>query len=280
MKSGEQYKPNQFNTNQFQTSSPYPQKQPKNAKGYSTYQINPNDEEINDDPRFHHSFNNSVVRAKFIRKVYTILTLQLSFTVIFVLPFMFIDEVQEFVDDYFMLVYVGLALFIIPYIMLICWESIRRSFPTNIILLCLMTLGLSIICGFTTARLSTEVVFYSFLTTLVVTATITVMAIFCPFDITSCGMVLCILTLILAIYGMIAIILTILLRTKIYQLIFSAIAVILFSLYLMYDTQVIMGGRSVTIDPEDYIQAASQLYIDIVYIFLHLLHLYQACTEG
>uniref|UniRef100_A0A1B6E5D2 Uncharacterized protein n=1 Tax=Clastoptera arizonana TaxID=38151 RepID=A0A1B6E5D2_9HEMI len=106
MKSGEQYKPNQFNTNQFQTSSPYPQKQPKNAKGYSTYQINPNDEEINDDPRFHHSFNNSVVRAKFIRKVYTILTLQLSFTVIFVLPFMFIDEVQEFVDDYFMLVYV------------------------------------------------------------------------------------------------------------------------------------------------------------------------------
>jgi FtsH-binding integral membrane protein len=46
---------------------------------------------------------------------------------------------------------------------------------------------------------------------------------------------------------------------------------LLFMAYLAWDVQTMMGGRRYTISPEDYIMAAVQLFIDIVYIFLIML---------
>lgn len=43
--------------------------------------------------------------------------------------------------------------------------------------------------------------------------------------------------------------------------------------FLIYDTQMIMGGRKIELSPEEYIYGALQLYIDVVYIFLFLLSL-------
>ena len=41
--------------------------------------------------------------------------------------------------------------------------------------------------------------------------------------------------------------------------------------FLVYDTQMIVGGRKVELSPEEYIYGALQLYIDIVYLFLIIL---------
>lgn len=43
--------------------------------------------------------------------------------------------------------------------------------------------------------------------------------------------------------------------------------------FLAYHTQLLMGNRSNTISPEDYIFGALSLYVDIVQIFLFLLQL-------
>ena len=48
---------------------------------------------------------------------------------------------------------------------------------------------------------------------------------------------------------------------------------ILFSGFLIYDTQQIMGGKKYEISPEDHVYASIQLYIDVVYIFLAILNL-------
>ena len=46
---------------------------------------------------------------------------------------------------------------------------------------------------------------------------------------------------------------------------------LLFSLFLVYDTQRIMGGKKHSISPEEHIFASITIYIDVVYIFLAIL---------
>jgi len=42
---------------------------------------------------------------------------------------------------------------------------------------------------------------------------------------------------------------------------------------LVYDTQMLMGGKKYAISPEEHNLAALQLYVDVVYIFMALLGL-------
>ena len=55
--------------------------------------------------------------------------------------------------------------------------------------------------------------------------------------------------------------------------VYSALIAILFSLFLVYDTQQIMGGKKYQISPEEHVYASVQLYVDVVYIFLAILSL-------
>ncbi len=47
--------------------------------------------------------------------------------------------------------------------------------------------------------------------------------------------------------------------------------VILYGTYLIYDTQLLVGGRRQQYTEDDYIIAAIQLYLDIIIIFLEIL---------
>lgn len=53
--------------------------------------------------------------------------------------------------------------------------------------------------------------------------------------------------------------------------IISAVAAVLFSLYLIYDLQMIMGGKTYSLSPDDYVAASLSIYLDVVTIFLALL---------
>ena len=44
-------------------------------------------------------------------------------------------------------------------------------------------------------------------------------------------------------------------------------------MFLIYDTQMIMGGKKHEISPEEHMFAAVQLYVDVCYIFLAILNL-------
>ena len=48
---------------------------------------------------------------------------------------------------------------------------------------------------------------------------------------------------------------------------------LLFSMFLIYDTQQILGGKKYQISPEEHVYASIQLYIDVVYIFLSILQM-------
>ncbi|CAL1277193.1 unnamed protein product [Larinioides sclopetarius] len=89
------------------------------------------------------------------------------------------------------------------------------------------------------------------------------------FDFTTCGGILCVLLLILVLFGIIAIFV----QEKVMTMIYAGLGAVVFMLYLAYDTQMLMGGKNVEISPEEYILAAIQLYIDVIYIFMFLLML-------
>ena len=56
---------------------------------------------------------------------------------------------------------------------------------------------------------------------------------------------------------------------------FGSVGALIFSLYIVYDTQMMMGGKhKYSLSPEEYIFAALNLYLDIINLFLYLLSIF------
>ena len=53
---------------------------------------------------------------------------------------------------------------------------------------------------------------------------------------------------------------------------FGAAGALVFSLYLVYDTQLMLGGKhKYALSPEEYIFAALNIYLDVVQLFIYIL---------
>lgn len=67
---------------------------------------------------------------------------------------------------------------------------------------------------------------------------------------------------------------------KTMSLIYGSFGALIFSIYLIYDTQMMMGGKhKYSISPEEYIFAALNLYLDIVNIFIYILTIIGATRD-
>jgi len=74
--------------------------------------------------------------------------------------------------------------------------------------------------------------------------------------------------LVLLIFGLLAIII----QNKILDLVYASLGALVFSCYIVFDTQMMLGGKhKYSISPEEYIFAALNLYLDIVNLFLYIL---------
>ena len=53
---------------------------------------------------------------------------------------------------------------------------------------------------------------------------------------------------------------------------FGAAGALVFSLYLIYDTQLMLGGKhKYALSPEEYIFAALNIYLDVINLFRYIL---------
>ena len=53
---------------------------------------------------------------------------------------------------------------------------------------------------------------------------------------------------------------------------YGSLGALVFSLYIVYDTQMMMGGRhKYSLSPEEYIFAALNLYLDFIQLFRYIL---------
>ncbi|MBN3325062.1 LFG1 protein, partial [Atractosteus spatula] len=63
-------------------------------------------------------------------------------------------------------------------------------------------------------------------------------------------------------------------RTNWLYIVYAAVGTLVFSVYLVMDTQLMLGGKyKYSLSPEEYIFAALNLYLDIITIFLFILQL-------
>lgn len=104
--------------------------------------------------------------------------------------------------------------------------------------------------------------------TAVVTLSLTIFAFQTKWDFTTMGGVLFVSVIVLMILGIFAIIFP----SNTLVLVYASLGALIFCIYLIYDIQLMMGGKhKYSISPEEYIFAALNLYVDIVNIFMYIL---------
>eukprot|EP00794_Sanderia_malayensis_P003534 gene3534-4035_t len=108
----------------------------------------------------------------------------------------------------------------------------------------------------------------------VVTVAVSIFACQTKYDFTTCGGLLFVLTLCLIFFGLFAAVLVPTNQIRIATMAYALLGALLFMGFLVFDTQLIIGGNKYEIDPEDYVFATMMLYVDIIYIFLFLLSLF------
>lgn len=69
-------------------------------------------------------------------------------------------------------------------------------------------------------------------------------------------------------------------RGEFFHFILACAGAAVFSMYIIYDLQMIMGDRKLNISPEEYIFAALSLYVDIIRIFMELLKILRYLNEN
>jgi len=166
------------------------------------------------------------------------------------------------------------GVFLVVYIALICCESVRRSFPSNIICTAILTLSIGYMTAMISAMHSLDSVILCLVITTVCCTGIIIFSMQTKYDLTSMLGFVFIASMVLMVFGLIAIIGSIAFKVRFLYLVYAALAALLFMVYLAIDIQMIMGGRKYEISPEDHIFAAIQLFMDIVSIFWMLLALF------
>lgn len=213
-------------------------------------------------------FSDKSIRRGFIRKVYSILMLQLSITLVFICWFLYHIPTKQFVQRHPELLIVSIVLIIVSMIALACCGELRRKAPMNFIFLFIFTIAESFVLGVCSSSYGKEEVVMAVGITAAVCLGLTLFAFQTKWDFTMMGGILFVAVLILFIFGIV----TIFVHSKVVKMVYASLGALIFSIYLIYDTQLMMGGKhKYSVSPEEYIFAAMNLYVDIINIFMYIL---------
>lgn len=225
-----------------------------------------------DNQRFDEIIDNHV-KQSFILKVYTILWNQLLFTFLFISSFHIIEPLNKFIqsDNGNTIFVIDMYAFITHLFFIMCNPEILKYYPYNCINLSIFTLTLSYIVSYISSFYPFQVVFLSGGSTITIFTGLTLYAFQTKIDYTVYGNFLIIILLSLIIFGYVNIYTNIELLNTIYLL----LTIITFSGFIVYDTQLIVGGKNnrYKISTQDYVMGAITLYLDIINIFISFLEL-------
>jgi len=208
------------------------------------------------------------IRLAFIRKVYGLLSVQLFLTFVVSAACYFTPPMKEFIQTNQWMMMVA---FISSIGLLFALFVKRREYPTNLILLAAFTVVQAYSVGVITSFYSQSVVLQALILTIVVLASLTLYTFQSKRDFSSMHSGLFAGLCILIVGGIIQIFV----RSSVLELVISLAGALIFCLFIIYDTHLMMEVLS----PEEYILATINLYMDIINLFLHLLRLLQAVNR-
>ncbi|KAM3877869.1 protein lifeguard 2-like [Diretmus argenteus] len=219
------------------------------------------------------AWDNKAVRRIFIRKVYAILMTQLFVTMAIVALFVFCAPVRYYIQTHPGLYMGSYLTFFATFIALSCCGDLRRQFPLNIILLAVFTLSMAFMLGFMSSFYNTTSVVMCLGITALVCLSVTVFSFQTKIDFTTYQGVLFVLCMVMLLCAIMLSIVIPFGYVPWLHAIYAAIGAVLFTLFLAFDTQLLIGNKSYALSPEEYIFATLNLYLDIIYLFSFLLQL-------
>ncbi|XP_044486715.1 protein LIFEGUARD 2-like isoform X1 [Mangifera indica] len=215
------------------------------------------------------------LRWSFIRKVYSIITIQLLATIGVAATVVSVRPISEF----FVSSGAGLALYIVliitPFIVLCPLYYYHQKHPVNYFLLGIFTISLAFVVGLTCAFTSGKVILESVILTAAVVVSLTLYTFWAArrgHDFNFLGPFLFGAIIVLMLFALIQILFPL---GKISVMIYGGLASIIFCGYIIYDTDNLIKRYSY----DEYIWAAVSLYLDIINLFLSLLTIFRAADS-
>lgn len=225
------------------------------------------------------------VRLGFIKKVYAILGMQMLLTFAIAAPIQLLAT-PEWLMAHMTLFYIAA---VAPLVMLVmgmcCFPKVMKNYPTNYIFLIIFTCFQAFTVGCVSSLYTTQSVMFAMATTGAVTLGLSIYAANTKSDFTGCAPffwaitigLLCFMSMMVT-FQMLGFVLP-----RGAQLAYSGFAVGIYCLYIVHDTQMIVGTplglfgqgkqHKTVFMIDDYVFAALNLYIDIIGLFLQLLEI-------
>ncbi|XP_026405509.1 protein LIFEGUARD 2-like isoform X2 [Papaver somniferum] len=215
------------------------------------------------------------LRWAFIRKIYTIVSIQLLLTAAVSSVVVFVPAVSH----YILYTHAGLSLYIAilitPLIILCLLACFHQKHPVNFILLGIFTVAVSMSVGLSCALTSGKIILEAAVLTAVVVVSLTMYTFWASkrgYDFNFLGPFLFASLIVLIVFAIIQIFFPL---GKIGTMIYEGVGAIIFCGYIVYDTDNLIKRYSY----DEYIWASVNLYLDIINLFLHLLRLLKAADS-
>jgi len=221
------------------------------------------------------------VRHGFIRKVYGIIGVQLVLTSLIAGSLIRLGRswIPLHPEIAMTLMGISLAGSIGCMCVFSCFPETMRQSPTNYVIMLIFTIAEGLLVGFICTTYTLDSVLLAVGVTAFIVIGLTLFACQTTVDFTGCGPYLCAGSMCLMAFGFFMMLgswigLGALPIFKPMYLAYSCFGALLFSFYIIFHTQLIIGGKhrsQFTVD--DYAVAAINLYIDIIQLFLFILRI-------
>ncbi|KJZ75215.1 hypothetical protein HIM_05409 [Hirsutella minnesotensis 3608] len=203
------------------------------------------------------------IRNQFIRKVYTILTVQLLATAGLSAISFFSHSYKAWIQGHPALVW-GSLIGSLVFLGLTYWK--RKSYPTNLLFLGLFTVAEAYTISVIVSFYKTSIVLNAVILTAGIFIFLTLFACQTKYDFTSWMPYLFGALWGLVLFGLVSMFLP---YNSTAELIYGGLAALIFSAYILVDTQMVLRKHHV----EEEIAAAISLYLDIINLFLAILRI-------
>lgn len=230
----------------------------------------------------------SKARSQFVSKVYSLLAVQLSVTACFVCFSIWSQTFAAILNQSNLLFFLSFVASIGTLVALSSlWNNLVfnpklcKTYPTNMILLTIFTLGESYLVSYLTLRYEPESVLMAAIATAGATLGLTLHAFTTKTDYTKLmhfvggnqyhnlafGWSIFWVFLFLSMFNVL------LFRSSLLSNLMALVIAGIYSVYILIDTQLVLGGKNKELTLDNYVLGAMILYVDIVQLFLKILQL-------
>ena len=209
---------------------------------------------------------NLILKIAFIRKVYFFVIMQMSFTILINI-LTFLQSIRDFLDSHMWLLYASGAIVLVILIPLTCATIVGKKRIVSVVLYILFTLAVSICLCFLSAKYKPEYVILAWSGTLTMTIAVLGYGLYSKKEFNFLGAFVFVAIFLIAYFSIAAGIMR-----QGYQILgLATLGSVIFAVFLIIDTKLILGKFAFRFTVNDAIFASMCLYTDIVMIFVYLL---------